>query len=199
MVPFAARLSLASVLLMAAITKLPRFRQHIVDIQQYRLLPNWLATAYATVLPWLELGAAVALFAGVWTTVGAGLALILLTSFLVAVAAAMKRGLDVTCSCFGLLYRERVGWRTLIRDAVLATLALIVLLFDNSRFTVPTALQSLDRPPDAIALAVTVILSTASVILALLATGWPGLAAPLPRVATGDEHHHMHSRPAAES
>lgn len=48
----------------------------------------------------------------------------MVASFMVAVAIAMVRGESLTCSRFGLLYRERVGWETQSRDAFLGVLAL---------------------------------------------------------------------------
>ena len=54
----------------------------------------------------------------------------MLLSFMLAVGIAMARGDSLSCACFGLLYRERVGWPTQLRDGALLAMALFVLLFD---------------------------------------------------------------------
>jgi len=94
--------------------------------------------------------------------VGAGIALVLLLSFMIAVASAMLRHLDLDCSCFGLLYRERIGWSVLARDGILAGLALGALLVESGRFALPTVVRALHRPSDILAFALTLAVAAAS-------------------------------------
>jgi hypothetical protein len=112
-------------------------KQSATEHNYPRILPSRAATVSAVALPWLELAAAASLLTGMWLPVGGGIALLLLGSFMVAVAAAMARGVNLTCGCFGLLYRERVGWPTLSRDGVIAALVLGILPFDTDRFALP--------------------------------------------------------------
>lgn len=193
-----ARVVVASVFLMAALTKLPRAPQFAEDVRQYRLGPSWSATAYAVSLPWLELAAAASLLTGVSLPIGTGVALFLLGTFLVAAAAAMARGLDLTCSCFGLLYRERVGWPTLTRDALLAGLVLAVLLFDSGRFAIPTIVRSLPQPIDVLALAVVLVALIASVVLALPRTERAPAAAVGHTDIGHEERHRTHAHAAVD-
>ena len=60
-------------------------------------------------------------------TWGALAAIGMLVTFMIAVGSAMVRGLNLSCSCFGILYRERVGWPTQIRDSVLLAMAVYVI------------------------------------------------------------------------
>jgi len=165
-----ARLALAAVFLMAGVAKLPQLYTFAVDVQKYRLLPSALARGYALTLPWLELVVAVSLFSGILAPTGAALALLLLLSFLVAVATAMVRRFDLNCQCFGLLYRERVGLSTLLRDGTLVLLALYVLTFDRGRFALPAVVSGLPQPSDLVALACTLAVLAVSLAVATLAT-----------------------------
>ena len=164
-----ARLLVASVFLMAGAAKLAQRQTFARDVQQYRLLPSVLARGYAFVLPWVELLVAVSLFSGVLARAAAGLALLLLLSFVFAVTSAMKRRLNLTCQCFGLLYRERVGSATLARDGILALLAVEVAAFDRGRFALPAAVAGLPRAADLVALIITIAALTPSLAVAALA------------------------------
>jgi hypothetical protein len=59
---------------------------------------------------------------------GALLALLLLLVFIGGVANAMRKGLDVDCGCFGKVYSATAGSATLVRNGILAALALVVLV-----------------------------------------------------------------------
>ncbi len=72
-----------------------------VELANYRLLPALAIPALAYYLPWLELVAAGALFAG-RLRAGAWLLLAALAAgFAIFVTSAWIRGLDVACGCFG--------------------------------------------------------------------------------------------------
>lgn len=163
-VPFASswlalllRLALASVFLMAGLTKLAEGAGFVENVRKYGILPGPLAVAYARSLPLLELAAALALFVGFYAWAVAGLVTVLLLSFIVAVSVAIRRRLNLDCSCFGLLYRERVGYQTLARDGVLLAFALYVLLFDDGRFAMDRLVASLPASADIAALLLTVL------------------------------------------
>ncbi len=121
----AARLLLAIVFVVAGLAKLADrtgTRKAIVDFG----VPAPLATPLALCLPFLELGVAIALlFAGSawWGALGA-LALLLL--FIAAIVYNLARGRRPDCHCFGQLHSEPVGWQTLIRNGILAAIAVFV-------------------------------------------------------------------------
>ena len=153
---------------MSAITKLTDSHRFVKDVRQYRLLPAPVATGFGYGLPYIELAAAALLITGVYTEWAAlGVAVMLLT-FMFAVGVAMARKLNLTCSCFGLLYRERVGWSTQIRDAILLALALFILVAENGGPTIADMLAEPGKLSNAVGLALTAIaLASALVITAL--------------------------------
>jgi uncharacterized membrane protein YphA (DoxX/SURF4 family) len=95
------RLALAAVFAGAAVTKIADPAEFHAAIQTYRMLPEVLVAPLALWLPWVELCTAVAL---VWPRHRrAALWLIFALSivFIVAIAQAWWRGLDIVCGCFG--------------------------------------------------------------------------------------------------
>jgi hypothetical protein len=121
-------LFLGGTLLVSSLPKLANPTRTAGDIQNYRILPHPLAAAYGWALAPLELASGLTFLSGYGAKWGALVALVLLTSFMTAVAIAMYRKQDLTCTCFGLLYRERVGWNTQTRDGILWLLAAAVFL-----------------------------------------------------------------------
>jgi methylamine dehydrogenase accessory protein MauD len=81
------------------------------------------AFSVAVVVPLAELAVALALVAKASAWWGALGAVVLLMVFLVGIGVNLARGKRPDCHCFGQLYSEPVGWRTLARNGVLVVLA----------------------------------------------------------------------------
>ena len=72
-----------------------------IAIQRYELLPPDLSVLLAVYLPWLEVTAALALFARK-LSLGASAAMLAMSAmFLAAIGSAWWRGLNIACGCFG--------------------------------------------------------------------------------------------------
>jgi thiol-disulfide isomerase/thioredoxin/uncharacterized membrane protein YphA (DoxX/SURF4 family) len=119
------RCLLAAVFIVAAIGKLLDLdgsRRALVEFGG----PARAAWLGGVLLPLAELAVAIALlFAGTarWGAVGA---LLLLLAFGAGVARAMARGEAPDCHCFGQIHSEPAGRSTLVRNAVLAAAAVVV-------------------------------------------------------------------------
>jgi peroxiredoxin len=85
--------------------------------------PARLAAPLAWALVCCELGVAVALLLGPSARIGGYGALVLLIIFGAAVAINVRRGRRPECRCFGRLQSAQVGWSTVARNALLATVA----------------------------------------------------------------------------
>ncbi len=94
-------------------------------------MPGAMAGSLATALVAAELVGAAALLTGRWSWWGATIALALLALFIAAIVANLLRGRTPDCHCFGKLHSEPVGWSTVARNLVLASLAVAVLLQGN--------------------------------------------------------------------
>jgi peroxiredoxin/uncharacterized membrane protein YphA (DoxX/SURF4 family) len=119
------RLLLAAVFLVAGLAKLadlPGSRQAVRDFG----LPAPLASPLGLLLPLAELAVALALLPTTTAWYGALGALVLLVAFIAGISVNMARGNAPDCHCFGQLHSEPVGWPTLVRNAVLALLAVFL-------------------------------------------------------------------------
>lgn len=117
-----ARLVLAVVFGIAGIAKLADpsgSRKSLADFG----VPRLLNATLGWLLPVAEVVCALALIpvaSAWWAAVGV---LILLVSFIVAITISLGRGRKPDCQCFGQLHSSPIGWRTLLRNAVLAGIA----------------------------------------------------------------------------
>jgi putative oxidoreductase len=88
------------------------------------LIPN----AFAVTLPWVEAVTGLCLALGVWRREAATVAAALLFCFLLAVASAMARGLDIeNCGCFSVTGATRRAGLTLLAEDLALLLGAVVL------------------------------------------------------------------------
>jgi uncharacterized membrane protein YphA (DoxX/SURF4 family) len=95
------RLGLGGVFIYAGVMKLRDLEQFFLDVHHFDLTPWNVSMGLAMFLPWLEIAAGAALigrrlYHGAIALCG-GMSAV----FLVAIASAWMRGLDLTCGCFG--------------------------------------------------------------------------------------------------
>lgn len=83
------------------------------------------APAVARAVPAVEMALAVALLS--FPRIGGVAALVTLATFSLFLARAVRAGVTVGCNCFGQARAEPVSGRDLVRNAMLATLALAAL------------------------------------------------------------------------
>ena len=124
----AARLLLAGVFGVAGLAKLADragSRQAFIDFG----VPVALANPLSVLLPLAELVIAVALLPLASAWIGALGALSLLLLFIVGISINLARGRTPSCHCFGQLSSSPAGWPTLIRNAVLAAVAGVVVWY----------------------------------------------------------------------
>lgn len=123
-----AQLGIAVVFLAAALGKIGDAGAFARQIHHFRLLPFGLENTLAITLPWIELVAALALLLRFRPRAGAVITAGLMVLFVFVVAAAVARGLDIECGCFGTSDASRVGTAKLIENVGLLALALIASL-----------------------------------------------------------------------
>jgi uncharacterized membrane protein YphA (DoxX/SURF4 family) len=121
------RVALAAVFAVAGVAKLrdPQGAQATVGGVG---VPKSLRASTAFALSVVELGVAALLVLPGLDVVGAGIAVALLTVFLVALGVQKARGREVPCACFGQIAVTPAGVPTLVRNAVLLAAALLVIL-----------------------------------------------------------------------
>jgi uncharacterized membrane protein YphA (DoxX/SURF4 family) len=132
------RLGVAGVFFYAGVMKIWDFKHgqsatpdFTVAIQHFEILPHPdLAVVLAVYLPWLEVVAAISLFVRRLALGGATAITGMTTVFLIALASAWHRGLDISCGCFG---KDEVSTNyptLLVRDGVLLAAAIVLVWRD---------------------------------------------------------------------
>jgi uncharacterized membrane protein YphA (DoxX/SURF4 family) len=122
-----AQFLLAGVFLLAGTAKLfdlTASRRAVIDFG----VPESAGRVVGTALPVVELATGLALIFHPTARWGAAVALVLLLAFVAGIANALRQGKDVDCGCFGPVYSATASTATLIRNAVLAALAFVVVL-----------------------------------------------------------------------
>lgn len=115
-------MALSLTFLVSAAPKVRRPGSFLLVVLEYRVLPPSLAGLYAAAAPRLELLVGLLLLTGALARLTAGLAAVLLASFVVGVAVNVIRGREIDCGCFSRGSR-RVGWPLLGQDLLLLAVA----------------------------------------------------------------------------
>jgi hypothetical protein len=125
-----ARVALAAVFGVAGVTKLADREGSRRSLRAFGM-PERLAVVVAIA----ELAAAGLLIAPPTASAGAIAALALLTAFTAAIVAALRRGVRPDCGCFGRAHSAPIGRWTLVRNALLAVCATVVLIRPATRLS----------------------------------------------------------------
>jgi uncharacterized membrane protein YphA (DoxX/SURF4 family) len=117
-------LAVSGAFLYAASSKIIEPRQFVVAIKNYRMVHEAALHAMALILPWWEVGAAIALLIPKTRRAGAMLITGMLLMFIAAVSyAALYKGYNIDCGCFG-KNSAKAGFTTIGLD-----LALLIAIF----------------------------------------------------------------------
>lgn len=98
---FAARLVVGTVWVVAGALKLPDPAASVRAVRAYDLVPEAIVPTLGHLLPVLELVVGVCLLLGLLTRLTAVVSTLLLLAFVVGIASAWARGLQIDCGCFG--------------------------------------------------------------------------------------------------
>ena len=120
-----ARWGLGLTFLYASLGKIGNPARFAQEVGNYDFLPESLVTIFALTLPWVEFLAGLCLLVGLRTRAAALLVAIMNVMFIIALAQAKARGLNVNCGCFSHGGEvEPVGWGIILRDVGLFALCL---------------------------------------------------------------------------
>jgi len=100
-VGLAARLVVGGVWLAAGLLKLPDPGASVRAVRAYDLLPEAIVPTIGYLLPIFEVLLGACLVLGLLTRVSGILSSLLLVAFIVGIASAWARGLQIDCGCFG--------------------------------------------------------------------------------------------------
>lgn len=127
------RLVLGGVFIYASVYKIAEPEDFARSIYNYRMLPEETINLMAIIMPWLELICGTFIIIGSLVRGSAMLIGLMLLVFIIAISAALARGLDISCGCFKVGEGGRlVGLKTLVEDILMVTAGAVILAFGRS-------------------------------------------------------------------
>jgi len=134
------RLILGGVLLAAGYLKVGATEKSQMAVRAYELLPISIANLFGLVLPFFEVAIGLLLILGAGTRIAAALGGFTMFIFIIAIAQAWARGLNIDCGCFGgggaVAPGETRYLQEILRDAGLVALALFLIRYPVTKFSV---------------------------------------------------------------
>ena len=97
----AARLLVGGVWLVAGSLKLPDLAASVRAVRAYELLPEAVVPTVGHALPVVEVVVGLLLVVGLLVRFSAAVSAVLFVAFVIGIAAAWTRGLQIDCGCFG--------------------------------------------------------------------------------------------------
>jgi uncharacterized membrane protein YphA (DoxX/SURF4 family) len=139
-----ARLVTGGVWVAAGVVKLPDPAESVRAVRAYQLLPESIVPLVGYVLPPLEIVVGLLLIVGLLTRVAALVSALLFVAFIIGIASAWARGLQIDCGCFGgggyaADATEKYPWE-IARDVGLLALSLWLVVFPRTRLAADTLL-----------------------------------------------------------
>jgi uncharacterized membrane protein YphA (DoxX/SURF4 family) len=127
-----ARLILGGIFIYASLDKIVHPLEFAKIIKNYQILPDFLITLPALILPWLELLTGVFLIAGIWTRSAALLLSMLLLAFVLALGVNAVRGINISCGCFSTSASDTENaWVLIGRDLLILLPGLVIVFFQR--------------------------------------------------------------------
>jgi hypothetical protein len=137
------RLTLGGVLFAAGYLKVDKLEVSQMAVRSYELLPIPIANFLGQTLPFFEVVIGLLLILGAATRVVAALGGFTMFIFIIAIGQAWARGLNIDCGCFGgggtVAPGETRYLQEILRDAGLVAMALFLLRYPVSKFSVDKA------------------------------------------------------------
>ena len=134
------RLTLGGVLFVAGYLKVDKLEVSQMAVRSYELLPIPIANFLGQTLPFFEVVFGLLLILGAATRAVAALGGFTMFIFIIAIAQAWARGLNIDCGCFGGGGTVDPGQtrylQEILRDAGLVALALFLVRYPITKFSI---------------------------------------------------------------
>ena len=95
------RLVVGCTFIWAGLAKMPELELFAQVVRSYDVVPEPLAVPLALALPWIEVSTGLCLVIGLWIRYSAMIVVLLMLSFMGALAWGLYYGADLPCGCFG--------------------------------------------------------------------------------------------------
>jgi uncharacterized membrane protein YphA (DoxX/SURF4 family) len=140
------RLGLAAVWLVAGFAKITDLSGSVRSVYAFKILPYGLSQVVGAAQPMLEILLGLLLVVGLAVRLVAAISSVLLVVYIGGIISVWARGLRIDCGCFssgGALaagQNPSYGW-DILRDTGLLVLALLIVLWPRSRFSLDSRLM----------------------------------------------------------
>jgi len=121
------RFGIATIFLVAGLSKFRSASKFRGIVENYRLLPPWAVTIVAVSLPRVEVVGALLLMVGMAVPIVSALLAGLLLAFAIGVAVNLLRDRRIECGCLGASSKQqRISWWIVLRNVTLSGIAATV-------------------------------------------------------------------------
>ncbi len=129
-------IALGGLFIYAGILKMENPTQFALEIRNYHLLSPFLAALAAVYLPCLEVIVGFLILIKKWISPSLTILGILIFIYMIAIASAWWRGLDISCGCFSHSIQPANYFKLLTRDFLILTIIGSLLWINRSKDTV---------------------------------------------------------------
>jgi uncharacterized membrane protein YphA (DoxX/SURF4 family) len=91
---------LGGIFIYASLGKILSPEPFLIAIRDFRILPEYLIKPVGYIIPWIEITFGVFLAIGIKPRFSSGVLSIMLVIFILVIASALIRGIDINCGCF---------------------------------------------------------------------------------------------------
>jgi uncharacterized membrane protein YphA (DoxX/SURF4 family) len=151
------QLVLGGIFVYASIGKILQPHDFMTAIRNYRILPEFLISITAYVLPWMELLFGSLLILNIYPRFSATILSLMLLVFICAISSALIRGINIECGCFlqKMMNNGHTppanGFLLIIRDILFLFPGIIITFFKK-----PTHQSAVNRPAESLTADVTI-------------------------------------------
>lgn len=129
-----ARLLLGLVFLFFGIEKISNPNSFAVEILNYGFFPLFSVNIIAIILPWVEVLVGIFILLGIRLKSSSLLGGFLMLFFIISVAIAMMKGLDISCGCSS-SHDLKVGWQKIFENLGHLILSIYIFFFPASKYS----------------------------------------------------------------
>ena len=122
------QIAIGLIFIVAGLAKIGDAAAFAKQVHNFRIAPVVLENLVAATLPWVELVAGVSLVIGLRARAGAVITTSLMAVFTLAVIAAVAKGLDIDCGCFGTSDGQAVGLTKIAQNFGMLAISVVATL-----------------------------------------------------------------------
>ncbi|WP_348650514.1 DoxX family protein [Catellatospora sp. KI3] len=148
------RLALAGVFLTAGLLKVGDLAASGRAVNAYQILPYDAAMIFGAAQPFVEIALGLLLLVGLATRLAGWISAVMMVAFIAGISSAWARGLNIDCGCFskGGVLPPGVTPNyvpELLRDAAFLAMAVFLIIYPLSRFSLDARLDQLSTTDEA--------------------------------------------------